>query len=1519
MLRRTLLPLCLVAGLALTPPVPAQDAQEERDRGFIVALIEDNLASPGLSVRIDGFDGALSSRATLERLQVSDESGVWLTLENVVLDWNRSALLRGRLEVSELSAARIVVERAPLPAEGIEALPDAGASGFSLPNLPVSVQIDALQAERIELGAPLLGQEMALSLDASARLADGSGAAVIAAERLDGTLGNFAIDVAYDAAETTLAVDLDISEAAGGVAATLLQLPGRPAIRLTVDGNGPLDAFAADVAVASDGQERLAGQVRLSGTDEGRLFDVDLGGDVTALFAPRYQPFFGDDVALVARGLQRPDGRLDLQTLQIDTQALKLAGEARLGADGWPVYLDVTGQVEAADGTPVLLPTGEASTLRRADLLIRHDAAVSDNWTLEMSAIDYAAATVELENLAVSGSGILSRSDGAVDRATASLSAALAGLDLSDPDLATALGRDMTLLTSVAWTAGQPVRLDDLDLSAGGLGLTGAVEIDGTDPEMPLTISPDLVAQVADLSRLAGLAGLDLAGAGEITASGDYAPLAGTFDLALGAETRGLAIGIAQADAVLQGESALTIAARRTVDGTFVDTLRLSNDQILAEGSVRLLAEDSAPRLQGQSSSARLEARLMDGTVLDPRLNGEVAVAADLTQNEAGAWQGTLDAVAPEGVTLSASGLLTGNAPAVDFSASVPRIEPFAPGVPGSLGLTGQAAANDGIWSVDAVLAGPWDVIAQVSGPVTGPSPDIAFAARLPDLTAPVPALADMPALAGPVALEGNLTQASGIWQLDSRVSAPSDITLRARGPITGDDARLEFAATVPQVQDFVPAVEGRLDLDGALAKMGADWAVDLTARGPYDARVTAQSVLTRAPLAIGFTADLPRLAPLAPVPGGLSVSGEALQTETGWRVDVDGTGPYAATLDATAVLADGTPSVTVEGQIPDSSALAPQLRGPLNYDAQATQVDGAWRLVASVDGAQGLAAEVEGIATGPAADLDLRVNVANVAPFAPGLNGPLRATGRLFQQGGGWNLDADASGPLGSTLTASGVLTGAAPSARFSLAVPDIGPLVPDISGPLRVAGTARQAGSDWDVDIDVDGPSGTNAAVAGRIAGGGQLDLSVTGSAPLGLANAALAPQRLAGVAQFDLTVNGPPGLNAVSGTISTSGAALSIPSVRNGLEDINATVTLSNGQAQIALGATPQSGGRVDVSGPVTLSAPFNADLSAVFETRVEDPSLYTAVVQGDIRVNGPLTGGASIGGTITIPEAEIAVPSSGLTAVGELPEVTHLGAIRPVQRTLARAGQGLEPAPRDANGRNGPVYGLDITINAPGRIFVRGRGLDAELGGTLTLRGTTANTVTAGGFELVRGRIDILQQRFDLDEGTIGFAGGLVPNIRLVAVTETDTITASIVVEGPADALEVKFESTPDVPQEEIVAQIFFGRDLSQLSPLQALQLANSVATLAGRGNGGLLEKLRGNAGLDDLDVTTDDEGNVALRAGKYVSDNVYTDVQIDQNGDAAISLNLDVTPNLTVRGSTGANGGTSLGVFFEKDY
>ena len=91
------------------------DDTTEDQGSFLERLIEDNLSGDDRQVSITGFSGALSGRATMDSLTISDAEGDWFTMSDAVLDWNRSALLAGRLEVAEISAALISLPRLPTP------------------------------------------------------------------------------------------------------------------------------------------------------------------------------------------------------------------------------------------------------------------------------------------------------------------------------------------------------------------------------------------------------------------------------------------------------------------------------------------------------------------------------------------------------------------------------------------------------------------------------------------------------------------------------------------------------------------------------------------------------------------------------------------------------------------------------------------------------------------------------------------------------------------------------------------------------------------------------------------------------------------------------------------------------------------------------------------------------------------------------------------------------------------------------------------------------------------------------------------------------------------------------------------------------------------------------------------------------------------------------------------------------------------------------------------------------------
>jgi translocation and assembly module TamB len=173
--------------------------------------------------------------------------------------------------------------------------------------------------------------------------------------------------------------------------------------------------------------------------------------------------------------------------------------------------------------------------------------------------------------------------------------------------------------------------------------------------------------------------------------------------------------------------------------------------------------------------------------------------------------------------------------------------------------------------------------------------------------------------------------------------------------------------------------------------------------------------------------------------------------------------------------------------------------------------------------------------------------------------------------------------------------------------------------------------------------------------------------------------------------------------------------------------------------------------------------------------------------------------------------------------------------------------------------------------------------------------------------------------NLTEAFAQLQGDFNPYLRAVAVTESGGTSISFVLEGVVSSLAVAISSSPSLPEDEILSRLLFGRALTKILALQALQIAAAVNTLAGGGGAGIVSRLRDKFGLDDLDVSTSDTGETGVRVGKYITQNIYSDVTVDSAGNSEINLNLSVTPSVTARGTLKSDGNSGLGLFFEKDY
>jgi translocation and assembly module TamB len=806
------------------------------------------------------------------------------------------------------------------------------------------------------------------------------------------------------------------------------------------------------------------------------------------------------------------------------------------------------------------------------------------------------------------------------------------------------------------------------------------------------------------------------------------------------------------------------------------------------------------------------------------------------------------------------------------------------------------------------------------------------------------------------------ITKTDLVWQ----EGAPIDISaltfdgaglsLTGSGTIDGPDTGILASGTAKLITAELSRFSGLLQRD-----IGGAASIEITGQtalsgGSFDIELTAQTKDLK-------TGEV-RLDPV--LAGPATVRLEAIRDASGLNLPRLEISSDHARISATGTLSSSSGQATIMADVVDLTRIEPSLSGPAKAEAALSWQDGApivlQHLRASGAGididAEGrfdpadarqpvsgklranigdlsrfntlsgqslagqVSATVEGSATIAKGDfdlslqsssLDLAIGIAEVDRL---LAGSGQTTAKLSRMGGVLNIEAlDLTTPAAQLNAQSG---GADTPINFDARLADIGVIAPDFSGPVTASGSAQPDGNTWAVALDAQGPGGITGTVRGALATDlRNADLSLTGTAPLGLANPFIAPRTLGGMLAYNLRLSGKPDLANLSGSVTTTGARLSAPTLHTVLTGIGANVTLGDGTALLDVSADVQAGGRVTIDGPLTLSSPFNAELQAVLASvTISDPTLYTTRVDGALSITGPLTAGGGVAGSLTLTDTEVQVPSGQVGGTGLIPGIVHLNEPASSRATRARAGL---LAVQEETGSPAAPLGLELEILAPGRIFVRGRGLDAEFGGSLLLTGDTANIVPQGQFDLIRGRLDLLGKRFELTEGLIRIQGAFDPYISLVAETQNDTVTSRIIIDGPASDLDVRFASDPELPEDEVLAQLLFGRDLTTLSPFQLAQLASAVATLTGRGGEGVVAKLRSGIGLDDLDVTSSETGETEVRAGKYLSENLYSDIAVDSEGKTEVNLNLDLNPRIKLKGRVTNEGDTGVGIYYQRDY
>jgi translocation and assembly module TamB len=530
-----------------------------------------------------------------------------------------------------------------------------------------------------------------------------------------------------------------------------------------------------------------------------------------------------------------------------------------------------------------------------------------------------------------------------------------------------------------------------------------------------------------------------------------------------------------------------------------------------------------------------------------------------------------------------------------------------------------------------------------------------------------------------------------------------------------------------------------------------------------------------------------------------------------------------------------------------------------------------------------------------------------------------------------------DLQGQLNGDATITG--SAADPGGKFSLKVSGAK------MGGLNTAGLPA-------IDATADGTLGgqrvtvTSRVTAGRARldlqaavplGGGAISGSAKGQVDLAMFNDFLGAgaDRIGGPLSLDVRIEGTPDRPQASGTVTLRNGSYQNSEYGVRLQNINATVTGAGDSFRLSsLSAKTPGGGTVSGSGSITLGPRGSLPVDLKIQTSnalLVSSDLATAHADSDLSLSGDLSADALLQGSIKIRNAVIQIPDSFPVSVTPIP-VRQVNVPPEVAARMKSQGVALNTAtPPNRNrsrNRNQPQkppsqIRLDITVESPNQFYVRGQGIDAEMQGQLKIVGTTSTPDIQGDFKMRRGQISKFGQRLDFEHGTISFDGGVMdPRLDFLASTRAGDVTASIQIGGYASKPELTLSSSPELPQDEVLSRLLFGQATGQLSPTQAIQLAQAAAEMAGVGGGGtgLLGGIQKSLGLDQLDFNTDASGGSAIGLGRYLTKGVRVGVEqgIDA-GSTRATVTIDITDNIKGKAEAGGDSGGGVGVTMEWDY
>jgi autotransporter translocation and assembly factor TamB len=429
-----------------------------------------------------------------------------------------------------------------------------------------------------------------------------------------------------------------------------------------------------------------------------------------------------------------------------------------------------------------------------------------------------------------------------------------------------------------------------------------------------------------------------------------------------------------------------------------------------------------------------------------------------------------------------------------------------------------------------------------------------------------------------------------------------------------------------------------------------------------------------------------------------------------------------------------------------------------------------------------------------------------------------------------------------------------------------------------------------------------------------------------------AALAPRLIrdaAGQLAFNLAINGTPLHPAVTGTMAVDNVGGRIIPLGVNIDNAFVHMRMTPGQFTLEQLLVTSGSGSIKGSGSVAL-ANYTPGAVNFGITLNQWPAIhneqYQATIGGALQVRGTPSA-PEVTGRLDLLNATIHPDLAFLTATkysrDSTIEINRPGANPPPAATSS-SDQANRLSPVNPASKAAPPSSLfdNLAINAAVVIhrnsWIRHPEAAVELAGHLRIVKVKLGPLTlVGEIDTVRGWIVFNSQTFTLASGQILFTGGstIDPSLNLDAQYTASDYTIDVLVTGFASKPVLKLQSSPPLPQADILSLLIFGKPASSLGQGQSSSLQQqAVSMAAGAAASTIGQALSSSLGLESLGIDINGAaGNGSVGFGRYIGKNTYISAAQSTIGGQGrkVSIQYYIKRWLSITTSTNSNGSSEI--------